>query len=117
MRDVQKALREKGRPWEISKAFDNSAPIGEFVTLDDIPDLDDINFSCSVNGDIRQSGNSKDMIFSIETLVVEISKIWKLLPGDLIYTGTPSGVGPLEVGDTITIKSDFIGSYKWEIIN
>ncbi|MCP4631723.1 MAG: fumarylacetoacetate hydrolase family protein [candidate division Zixibacteria bacterium] len=116
MRDVQKELRGKGRPWEISKAFDKSAPIGDFVPLDKTPDLNNIGFSCSVNDDIRQAASSKDMIFSIETLIVEISKIWKLLPGDLIYTGTPSGVGPLEIGDKITINSDLIGSFSWEIV-
>jgi len=116
MRDVQKALRDKGRPWEISKAFDKSAPIGDFVPLDKIPDLNNINFSCRVNNDTRQKASSKDMIFSIETLIVEISKIWKLLPGDLIYTGTPSGVGPLEIGEKITIDSDPIGSFSWEIV-
>lgn len=116
LRDVQSELKKKGLPWEIAKAFEQSAPIGEFVPYDGSLDLKNISFGCKVNGIGKQKGNSGEMIFSIPGLLVELSKIWVLRPGDLIYTGTPSGVGPLEIGDTIEIESDPIGSFSWSII-
>jgi acylpyruvate hydrolase len=116
LRDVQEDLKKKGLPWEIAKAFDQSAPIGDFIPYDRKLDLRNISFDCKVNGIERQRGNSGMMIFSIERLLVELSQIWLLYPGDLIYTGTPSGVGPLKVGDTIEIEGEKIGSFLWKII-
>jgi len=117
LRDVQADLKKKGLPWEIAKAFDQSAPIGDFVPYDKSIDLNNISFGCKVNGIEKQRGNSKDMIFSIPRLFVEVSKIWVLRPGDLIYTGTPSGVGPLKIGDFIEIESDLTGSFYWNIVD
>ena len=116
LRDVQKDLKQKGLPWEIAKAFEQSAPIGDFIPLDRSLDLKDISFGCKVNGIERQRGNTGKMIFSIERLLVELSKIWVLRPGDLIYTGTPSGVGPLKIGDSIEVESDPIGAFSWSIV-
>ena len=115
LRDVQSALKSKGLPWEKAKAFDGSAPLGSFVPLDNASVLDDISFACDVNGERRQNGNTARMIFSIPTLITEISTIWTLKPGDLIFTGTPEGVGPLHAGDSITISNKHIGSYTWEV--
>jgi acylpyruvate hydrolase len=116
LRDVQEDLKKKGLPWEIAKAFEQSAPISEFIPYHQSLDLKNISFSCKVNGIERQRGNTSEMIFSFERLLVELSKIWMLQPGDLIYTGTPSGVGPLVIGDTIEIEADSIGSFSWSII-
>lgn len=116
LRDVQEELKKKGLPWEISKAFDQSAPIGDFIPYDSSIDLTDISFGCKVNGVQRQKGNTGSMIFGIPKLLVELSRIWTLLPGDLLYTGTPSGVGPLKIGDTIEIECDRIGTFSWTII-
>jgi 2-keto-4-pentenoate hydratase/2-oxohepta-3-ene-1,7-dioic acid hydratase in catechol pathway len=116
LRDVQADLKKKGLPWEIAKAFDQSAPIGDFVPYNQSIDLNNISFVCKVNGIERQRGNSRDMIFSIPRLLVELSKIWLLRPGDLIYTGTPSGVGPLKIGDSIEIESKQIGTFSWSIV-
>jgi len=116
LRDVQEDLKKKGLPWEIAKAFEQSAPLGDFIPYDGSLDLNHISFGCKVNGITRQQGNTGDMIFSIEELLVELSQIWVLKPGDLIYTGTPSGVGPLEIGDLIEAESDPIGSFSWSII-
>ncbi len=116
LRDVQEDLKKKGLPWEIAKAFEQSAPIGDFVLYDQSVDLKNISFGCKVNGIERQRGNTGKMIFSIGKLLVELSKIWVLRPGDLIYTGTPSGVGPLRIGDSIEIESDQIGSFSWGIV-
>ncbi|MGB8657974.1 MAG: fumarylacetoacetate hydrolase family protein [Candidatus Zixiibacteriota bacterium] len=116
LRDVQEELKKKGLPWEIAKAFEQSAPIGDLVTYDQSLDLNNISFGCRVNGVERQRGNTGDMIFGFGRLLVELSKIWVLRPGDLIYTGTPSGVGPLKIGDTIQVESDPIGSFSWGIV-
>jgi 2-keto-4-pentenoate hydratase/2-oxohepta-3-ene-1,7-dioic acid hydratase in catechol pathway len=116
LRDVQEDLKKKGLPWEIAKAFEQSAPLGDFIPYDQSLDLSNISFGCNVNGIQRQRGNTGEMIFSIPRLLVELSKIWTLLPGDLIYTGTPSGVGPLKIGDIIEAESDQIGSFSWSII-
>jgi len=116
LRDVQEELKKKGLPWEIAKAFEQSAPLGDFIPYDGSLDLSHISFGCQVNGITRQRGNTGDMIFSFKKLLVELSKIWVLKPGDLIYTGTPSGVGPLKIGDLIEVESDPIGTFSWSIV-
>lgn len=101
-RDQQRALKEKGHPWEKAKAFDASAPVSEeFIPLDRIPELSNLPFTCYRNGELVQSGNSGEMIFSFEDLIVHLSSYITLAKGDLIFTGTPSGVGPLVVGDRL----------------
>lgn len=115
LRSVQTQLKKKGFPWELSKAFDQSAPVGRFIDYDEQLDIHALSFTCSVNGEVRQYGNTKDMIFPPEQLISLISNTWKLLPGDLIFTGTPSGVGPLREGDTITVSSPQIGSFTWKV--
>jgi len=115
LRDVQDELKKKGLPWEKSKCFEQSAPLGELVTFDHTINLHDIAFDCKVNNIIKQAGNSKDMLFPIEKLLLEISKIWILRPGDLIYTGTPHGVGTLNIGDIVEISSSHTGSFSWTI--
>jgi acylpyruvate hydrolase len=104
-RDMQQRLKEKGLPWELAKAFDGSAPIGLFVDVTDM-DLRDINFSLHKNGTLVQSGNSAQMIFSFEYIVSFVSQYFTLKVGDLIYTGTPAGVGKVDVGDKL---EGFIG--------
>ena len=116
LRDLQEDLKKKGLPWEIAKAFEQSAPLGDFIPYDQSLDLKDISFGCKVNGRERQRGNTGDMIFSIGNLLVELSNIWVLRPGDLMYTGTPSGVGLLKIGDTIEVESDPTGSFSWSIV-
>lgn len=116
LRDVQAELKKKGLPWEIAKAFEQSAPVGNFFPYNISLDLNNISFSCKVNGTEKQRGSTQDMISSIDRLLVELSKIWVLHPGDLIYTGTPSGVGPLKIGDVIEIESSLTGSFFWSIV-
>ena len=101
-RDIQNECKEKGLPWEKAKAFDNSAVISnEFISKDDL-DLSNTNFTLTKNGQTVQNGNSKDMLFSIDQLLVHLSKYVTLKTGDLIYTGTPKGVGKVEIGDELT---------------
>lgn len=98
-RDIQAAHKEKGLPWELAKSFDHSAVISPLFPKEDFPELNNITFSLTKNGKTVQSGNTKDMIFNIESLIVFISKYITLRKGDLIYTGTPVGVGPIAIGD------------------
>ena len=99
-RDVQDDLKAKGQPWELAKAFDNSAVLSKFVDLKDF-DAANIAFSMTKNGETVQSGTTQDLIFSFDTLVAFLSNFFTLQQGDLIYTGTPAGVGPVKVGDTL----------------
>ena len=100
-RDLQTKCKEKGLPWEIAKAFDNSAPISsKWISISDI-NLSDINFQFFQNGELKQNGFTKDMIFSVDELISYVSKFITLKTGDLIYTGTPAGVGPIQIGDKL----------------
>ena len=100
-RDIQSKHKEKGLPWELAKAFDNSAVISNLILKEEFENLSDINFSLQKNGSTVQVGNTKDMIFDIDSLIVYISKFITLRKGDLIYTGTPAGVGPIAIGDKL----------------
>ena len=109
-RDLQQKAKEKGLPWDIAKGFNGSAPVSErFIPVAEFKNLKDINFSLSVNGGIRQQGNTSLMIFSFEYIISYLSKFFTLRTGDLIFTGTPKGVGPVQVGDTL---SSFIENEK-----
>ncbi len=101
-RDLQSQCKEKGLPWEKAKAFDNSAPISsKWIKIVDL-DFENTEFIFSQNGEVRQIGKTSDMIFSIDQLIAYVSKFVTLKTGDLIYTGTPSGVGPVAIGDFLT---------------
>lgn len=115
LRDVQDFLKAKQLPWEKAKAFENSAPIGPLKSITNTIALDNIHFCCYVNDILRQEGNTKDMLFSIPDLIQYINSIWRLLPGDLIFTGTPAGVAALKPNDVITIRSDVLGEASWDI--
>ena len=100
-RDIQEECKAKGLPWEKAKGFDGSAQIGRnFIDKSEL-ELNDITFSLEKNGDQVQLGNSKDMLFSFDTILAYISKFYTLQIGDLIYTGTPEGVGPVKAGDKL----------------
>lgn len=99
-RDIQAKCKEKGLPWEKAKAFDNSAPIGKFVRKETLQQ-DNINFELKINGQSRQVGNSKDLIFSFDKVISYVSKFVTLKTGDLIFTGTPEGVCQVKMGDKL----------------
>ncbi|MDH4029729.1 MAG: fumarylacetoacetate hydrolase family protein [Chromatiales bacterium] len=115
LRDVQSGLKARGLPWEPAKAFENSAPIGDFVPLGTGLDCRAMEFACSVDGEIRQQGDTADMIFPIPVLVAHLSSIWTLQPGDLIFTGTPAGVGSLRPGDLLMASAQGVGEFQWRI--
>lgn len=98
-RDIQAECKKKGLPWEIAKAFDQSAPLGKFLPKAQFPDLSNINFSLRINGETRQQGNSSDMIFSFDRIIAYVSQFISLKTGDLVFTGTPEGVGPTAIHD------------------
>jgi 2-keto-4-pentenoate hydratase/2-oxohepta-3-ene-1,7-dioic acid hydratase in catechol pathway len=100
-RDIQNRNSASGLPWELSKCFDGAAPIGRFVPVSSVRDMNNINFHLEINDRIVQQGNTSDMIFSINEIIAYISKFFTLKTGDLIFTGTPSGVGPLKKNDNL----------------
>ena len=108
-RDLQKDCKEKGLPWEISKAFEGSAPLGEFLPKDYFSDPANINFHLDINGNTVQEGNSSDLIFSFDFLISYISQFFPIKNGDLIFTGTPAGVGPVNRNDHLEA---YIGDKK-----
>ena len=100
-RDLQTELKSKGLPWTLAKAFNHSAPVSEFLPMNLFPQLDYIRFDLSLNGELRQQGNSKQMTYSLPYLVSFISRYMTLRKGDIIFTGTPAGVGPVAIGDRL----------------
>lgn len=100
-RDLQAQCKAKGLPWEKAKAFDSSAPIGKFIPKDKLGDLSNIGFELKINGETRQLGNTKDLLFSFNKIIAYVSKFVTLKVGDLIYTGTPEGVGAVKIGDKL----------------
>lgn len=102
-RDIQSQLKEKGHPWEIAKGFDSSAVIGAFLNKKDY-DLENLTFSLLKNNEVVQKGNTKQMIYNIDTIISYISNYYMLQTGDLIYTGTPKGVGAVSIGNKLIGK-------------
>jgi acylpyruvate hydrolase len=100
-RDLQDECKKKGLPWLISKGFDNAAPLGKFLQKSNFTDVYNINFHLELNGSKVQEGNSKDLIFSFEEVISYVSTFITLKMGDLIFTGTPAGVGPVKIGDRL----------------
>jgi 2-keto-4-pentenoate hydratase/2-oxohepta-3-ene-1,7-dioic acid hydratase in catechol pathway len=100
-RDVQDRLKSKGHPWEIAKGFDRSAPLSKWVPLEEIPDVNNIHIQLKKNGEVVQDGHTSDLIFSFDSLICHISRYFTLHKGDMIFTGTPAGVGPVQIGDVL----------------
>ena len=100
-RDLQEKLRREGKPWEISKGFDNSAVVGDFIPVSRFKDVQNLDFHLNIDGNKVQSGNTKDMIFMIDDLIAYISQFYTLKIGDLLFTGTPVGVGPVSIGQQL----------------
>jgi 2-keto-4-pentenoate hydratase/2-oxohepta-3-ene-1,7-dioic acid hydratase in catechol pathway len=114
LRDEQARLKQAGSPWELAKAFDGSAALGAFSPVPGTFDLQALDMLCTVNGQVRQHGNTRDMLFPVAAIIAFLSTRWRLLPGDLIYTGTPAGVGPLKPADRIEISSPSLGTFAWD---
>jgi acylpyruvate hydrolase len=101
-RDVQSKLKAKGLPWDLAKGFNGSAPVSNFVPVSQFSDIQNINFKLEINGEVRQEANTELMLFRIDTIIAFMSRFFTLKTGDLIFTGTPKGVGPVKIGDQLT---------------
>ncbi|HLP04432.1 MAG TPA: fumarylacetoacetate hydrolase family protein [Paludibacter sp.] len=100
-RDLQRRLKAEGKPWEVCKAFDNSAVIGNFLPASEFTDIQGIEFRLDINGKTVQQGNSKDMIFPVDELISYVSRFFTIKIGDILFTGTPAGVGTVAIGDRL----------------
>ncbi|MBK5194946.1 MAG: fumarylacetoacetate hydrolase family protein [Proteiniphilum sp.] len=98
-RDLQKKQKELGLPWEIAKSFDHSAAIGAFISKEEVTNIQDLNFHLDINSKTVQQGNTKEMIYPVDRIISYISKFFTLKIGDLIFTGTPAGIGPVGIND------------------
>jgi fumarylpyruvate hydrolase len=116
-RDLQTEMKSLGRPWSIAKAFDYSAPVGRICPVSQVADIHNADIALYVNGHIKQQGNTKEMLWDIPDIVVSLSKAWNLQAGDLIFTGTPAGVGAIVKGDTIKADIKGLDTLKIEIIS
>ena len=101
-RDLQQTLKQKGLPWEKAKAFDGSAVVGKWVSKRQFENLNDISFRLKKNDTVVQSGNTKDMLWNIDAIISYVSRFFTLKIGDIIFTGTPSGVGPVQANDILS---------------
>ena len=100
-RDLQEKLKKSGQPWEKAKSFDNSAVVGDWIDVSNFQDINNINFCLKLNNEIVQSSNSSNMIWKIDDLVTEVSNYFTLKIGDILFTGTPEGVGKVSIGDVL----------------
>lgn len=100
-RDIQSAHKEKGLPWELAKAFDHSAAVSNFIPKQEIEDIYNLGFKLNINNEIRQDGNTKNILFSFEKIIAFVSQYITLKKGDIIFTGTPEGVGRVNTGDKL----------------
>lgn len=100
-RDLQDQCKSKGLPWEIAKGFNGSAPVGQFLSVSEFKDFNDINFHLLINGEQRQKGNTSMMLFDFGVIIEYVSQFFTLKKGDLIFTGTPAGVGKVNIGDRL----------------
>lgn len=114
-RDLQAQCKAKGLPWEKAKAFDGSAPLGKFIQKSELKDLSNLTFNLLINGTQKQIGNTKDLLFSFDKIIAYVSKFVTLKVGDLIYTGTPEGVGPVKVGDKLIGSLEGINLLEFEV--
>jgi fumarylpyruvate hydrolase len=114
-RDLQNAAKDKGQPWEASKGFDQSAPIGLIRPAGDAGQPEG-RIALSVNGQVRQQARLSDMIWNLSEVIAQASRLWRLAPGDLIFTGTPEGVGPLDRGDRVEGEIESVGTVGFRVV-
>ncbi|WP_456408623.1 fumarylacetoacetate hydrolase family protein [Caldithrix abyssi] len=116
LRDVQKRAKDQGRPWAIAKGFKNACPISDFFKKEQIQNPQNLELKLIVNGQLRQKGNTNQMLFKIPELIVYVSKFFPLEAGDILLTGTPSGVGPLQPGDMVEVEIESIANVQTKIV-
>jgi acylpyruvate hydrolase len=116
-RDWQDEAKKKGLPWDAAKGFDTSCALGSFIEKSKVSDPHNLNVWLKINGETKQNGNTKQMIFQIPSLIEHVSSIMTLEEGDIILTGTPSGVGPVLPGQTITAGVESVGELEFSVIH
>ncbi len=114
-RDWQTEARERGQPWAVAKGFDGSAPVSEITSAEEVGNPGDLAIELRVNGEVRQSSRTSEMVFQLPDIIAYISGIFTLEPGDLIFTGTPSGIGPIRSGDVLEADIERVGSARWQV--
>ena len=115
LRDLQNQLKAKGQPWERAKAFDGACVLGQWLAPDMLSDYSNASFELQVNQELRQQGNTANMLFGVVELLVDISQVFSLEPGDVVMTGTPAGVGALESGDQLKMTlNTVLGGVSWQ---
>jgi acylpyruvate hydrolase len=115
LRDVQREAKKNGHPWTICKGFDGSCPISSFTPLQNISDIQKLNIELYINNTLRQKGYTGDMIWPVDEVLVFISKIFTLEPGDIILTGTPAGVGKIKSGDHLRAQISDLGMVEFDV--
>jgi len=114
-RDWQREAKKQGGPWAVAKGFDGAAPVSEVASAEDVGDPGDLAIELRVNGAVRQSARTSEMIFKVPELLAYASGIFTLEPGDLVFTGTPSGVGLIQSGDVLDARIERIGAARWRV--
>ena len=115
-RDIQTKARSEGNPWCIAKGMDTFGPMSDPVPMNSVKDIQNLDLELSVNGEIRQKGNTKMMIFSISELIAYVSKFMTIEEGDIMATGTPEGIGPLVKGDVVEAKINGVGELRNKVV-
>lgn len=115
-RDLQATMKKESKPWCIGKGFDWSAPIGPIVPIETTGELSAGEITLAVNGEIRQRGDFSHMIWNVREVIAHISQAWELKAGDLIFTGTPAGVGQVRRGDVMQVSAEGVGSFSVNVV-
>lgn len=115
-RDLQGAAKKEGKPWDMGKVFDHAAPVSALVPASAVPSVSSGRIALSVNGQVRQEGDLSEMIWTVPEIISELSRYITLLPGDLIFTGTPSGVGPIQRGDRLDGTIEGVGDLSVQVV-
>jgi 5-carboxymethyl-2-hydroxymuconate isomerase len=115
LRDVQANAKKKGLPWSVAKGFDTSAPVSPFVRKEDVADPHNLTLVLEVNGTVRQRSNTRNMVFGVDDIISYLSTVFTLEEGDLVFTGTPEGVGPVQSGDVLEATLEDLARCKVEI--
>ncbi|MDN5874417.1 MAG: fumarylacetoacetate hydrolase family protein [Sinobacteraceae bacterium] len=113
LRELQTELKKRGASWEAAKAFDGAAPLGQWQPWPAAGNLQQLEFTLAVNGETRQHGKTENMLFPVTRTIEILSRSWHLADGDIIYTGTPAGIGALQAGDTVSLAGAGLGSFEW----
>lgn len=115
-RAKQNQLKAKGHPWTLAKSFKGSCPLSNFFPVNDLDELKNLELRLTVNGEVRQQGNTSQMILSLESLIQYVRLHFPVVPGDLLLTGTPAGVGPIKAGDVLTAEIVSKTRHSWQIV-